>query len=313
MNEITLKDFTRSFGTNNISNDCKSLIAKADFRYERLDDRERDKLMLDILKTIGGDGLIKSSQERQPQWEKGWSENLECFIDSGYRIEELVPKYMRSDRPIRLGYDYAIPHGANFEQDYADVFRLWLFEKYFQDVDAVYDFGCGTGYNLTMLAKLFPGKKLYGLDWATASQKILVLLAKHHGMNMIAHPFDFYSPNESLKIADNSAFMTFAALEQVGSDYEAFLQFVLKKSPALCVNVEPLLELYDENSLVDYLAIKYHKRRNYLNGYLSRLKELESRGRITIQKVQRTYFGNLYHEAYSYVVWRPREINRRKS
>ncbi len=312
-NEVTLKDFAKSFGTtiDDLPNDCKSLVAETDFNYKVLNTRERDKLVLGILKTIDEDSLTVSGPKRQSQWERGWVENLQSFTNSNYSIEALIPKYIRPDRPIRLRLEYVTPRITNFEHCYIEAFRLWLFRKYLRNVDSIYDFGCGTGYNLTVLAKLFPNKRLYGMDWSTASQKMLGLIAKHCNMNIEAHPFNFYLPDESLKIADNSAIMTFAALEQVGSNYEAFLQFILKQSPAICVNVECLSELYDEDNLVDYLAIKYHERRNYLNGYLSRLRQLETEGRITIQKVQRLYFGSLYHEAYSYIVWRPKERRER--
>ena len=311
--KVTLKDFAKSFGTtvDDLPEDCKRLIAGTDFNYKVLNIRERDKLVLGILKTIEGDSLTVSGPKRQSQWEKGWSENLQSFADSNYSIEVLIPKYIRSNQPIRLGFGYVMPRVANFEHYYIEAFRLWLFKKYLQDVDSVYDFGCGTGYNLTVLAKLFPDKKLYGMDWSLASQKMLNLIAKHYNMNIEAHSFDFYLPDENLRIADNSAIMTFAALEQVGSNYEAFLQFILKQSPAICINVECLSELYDEGNLVDYLAIKYHKRRNYLSGYLNRLRELEAEGAVTILKVQRLYFGSLYHEAYSYIVWRPKERRER--
>ena len=63
---------------------------------------------------------------------------------------------------------------------------------------------------------------------------------------------------------------------------------------------------YNKNNIIDYLAIRYHKKRNYLYGYLTRLQELESEGKIEILKTQRVCFGILYHEAYSFVMWRPK-------
>ena len=69
--------------------------------------------------------------------------------------------------------------------------------------------------------------------------------------------------------------------------------------------MEPLCELYDPDNLVDYVAYRYHKQRGYLDGYLTRLRQLEAEGRIEILKTQRVYFGNLYHEGYSFIAWRP--------
>ena len=84
-----------------------------------------------------------------------------------------------------------------------------------------------------------------------------------------------------------------------------FVQFLLDRRPAICINVEPIAEWYDPDNLVDALALKYHHHRGYLRNYLSSLRDLEQRGRVQIIATRRLYFGSLYHEAYSYVIWRP--------
>ena len=66
-------------------------------------------------------------------------------------------------------------------------------------------------------------------------------------------------------------------------------------------------ELYDQNDLFDYVAAAYLRKRGYLQGFLPRLRELEREGVIEILQVQRT-FGSLYHDGYSFVVWRPRGV-----
>ncbi|MGA7934859.1 MAG: hypothetical protein WCA35_15040, partial [Kovacikia sp.] len=91
-------------------------------------------------------------------------------------------------------------------------------------------------------------------------------------------------------------------------DYQKFIHFILEKSPHICINMEPLCELYDENNLVDYLAIRYHKQRQYLDDYLSFLRELEAEHKISIQTVKRLRFGSLYSECYSLIVWKPLEV-----
>lgn len=77
-----------------------------------------------------------------------------------------------------------VPHGIRLTKDYCvtgqqyKVFTYWLFQKYFEKVDAIYEFGCGSGINIAILAQMFPEKKIVGLDWAAASKKILDKLAK---------------------------------------------------------------------------------------------------------------------------------------
>ena len=63
------------------------------------------------------------------------------------------------------------------------------------------------------------------------------------------------------------------------------------------------MELYDENNLVDYLAIRFHLKRGYSVGLLPFLFEKESKGEIRIKRVKRLYFGNDRMEGYTYMVW----------
>src|SRR3989344_3164408 len=106
------------------------------------------------------------------------------------------------------------------------------------------------------------------------------------------------NPHKKLKLADNSAIYTLGSLEQVGSNYKAFVSYLLQNKPYICINIEPIAELLDENKLIDNLAIKYFKKRNYLDGYLDYLKRLEKENKITITEVKRTYIGSMFAECY---------------
>ncbi|MGD2095819.1 MAG: class I SAM-dependent methyltransferase [Phycisphaerales bacterium] len=306
-NELTLEDFASSFGTtiDDIDDDCRKLIAESDFRYRIPEGKEHDNIILDVLKKIDSDQQIVGAKERSDVWEKGWAENLKEFIDSDYDLNKLVPKFIRPSQIIRLNQNYAIPADPNFELDYFSVFRLWIFKKYLKDFDAIYDFGCGTGFNLTVLGKLFPEKRLYGLDFVPSSRDLVNKLGQVCCWNLTGHTFDMRLPDENLKIADNSAILTNGAIEQLAGDFEAFLQFLLKRSPALCIHVEPTIELYDEDNLVDYLAVKFHRKRGYTQGFLPRLQQLRDQGKIEIIKIKRLFFGSLFMEGYNLIIWKP--------
>lgn len=305
--ELKLKDFARLFGTthNDIVDDCRTLITQYDFRYRKLEGAECDLVLLNVLKRIDTGQFAPAGKEGKARWEKGWSENLQSFLEHDHDLSMLVPKYIRQNQPLRLDRNYIISSDPNFEHKWYEIFRLWLFRTYFDDVETVYEFGCGSGFNLVAMAKLYPEKELYGLDWAAASQDIITELAKTYGWNMKGRRFDFFSPDESLKINDNSAILTIGALEQTGRDYEPFLHYLLKTSPKLCVHVEPILEWYDENNPIDHAAIKFHKQRKYWEGFPNRLKELANEGKVEILKEKRSCFGSLYIEGYSQLIWRP--------
>jgi cyclopropane fatty-acyl-phospholipid synthase-like methyltransferase len=306
--ELTLDDFALSFGTTveDIPDDCRELIAKTDFRYRIIVEEERDKVLLDVIKKIESDQQIIGAEERQGVWEKGWAENLQAFSKSGYDLDKLVPKFIRPNQVIRLNRNYITPTNPNFELDYFSVFRLWLFKKYLKEFDSIYEFGCGTGFNLVVLAQLYPKKKIHGLDFVPSSVDLVNKIGEVYGWKMTGHLFDMLSPDVNFEIEDNSAIFTIGTVEQLASNFEAFLQFLLKRSPALCIHVEPTIELYDESNLIDYLAIKFHRKRGYTEHFLTRLRELEASNKIEILKVKRLFFGSQYMEGYTCVIWKPK-------
>lgn len=304
---LKLADFANLFGTSvdDISKDCQKLISKFDFRYYKLYKKEQDETILDVLKQIDSNQFTKTSKRDKERWETGWTENFKGFVEKNYNLNQLTPKYYFKRKPLRLFGKYIMPLDINFEINWYTVFRMWSFKKYLRDAGTIYEFGCGSGCNLPILAKLYPKKELHGLDWATVSRSIIKGMAKHYKWSMTGHFFDMRSPNENFKIKKNSAILTLGGLEQLGNHYKPFLEFILRKKPLICFHREPLIELYDPNVLVDYLALKYHKQRRYLGKFLSTLKKLESKNKIKIIKIKRIPFGSLNHEAYSFIVWQP--------
>lgn len=305
---VTLKKFADLFGAvvEEFSNHCKKLIADTDFRYQIVAGAEYNQILLDVLKKLDADHLPVSGKERKGDWEKGWSENLDGFIRNNYDLSQLVPKYMQAiGNTKRFNRNYIKPADSNFELNFYTVYRYFFFEKYLADFDSIYEFGCGTGYNLYIMSQLYPEKKLFGLDWATASSDLVNRIGEAYNVNTTGRLFDMFSPDDNLEINDNSVFVTLNSMEQLGGDFGAFLNFILKKSPLLVINSEPLVELYNPNDLLDYLAIKYHRKRGYLNNYLTRLRQLEAEGKLKILETLRIYFGSLFHEGYSLVIWKP--------
>jgi len=309
---LAVEDFARLFGTtvDDFDDECRQFISQTDFRYSKLGRKKCDETMLGILNRIDSGELTPAGKEGRSRWEKGWSENLQNFISKGYDLAELVPKYVRPNQVLRLYRDYVMPSEPNFELNFFTVLRLWLFKKYLKEFDEIYEFACGPGYNLALIAKLFPEKKLYGLDWAEAAIEIVNLICEKDGINATGYPFDMFSPDYSLEMAESSAVMTIGGLEQLGKNHQAFVRFLIEKAPGLCIHVEPICELYDENNLVDYLAIKFHKARNYLADFLISLQRLEIENKIQIVKTQRVQFGDLYNDGWSLVIWRPRKGTR---
>lgn len=298
--------FAKLFGTtrDNIISTCGSLIQSFDFRYEMIAGKQRDSIILSVLKAMNNSSFKVSGKERKNDWENGWQENFDAFVASGYDISALAPKYISKYDISRLFQHYIKPFDRMFELNYYTIYRHYLFNTYLKPFDSIFEFGCGSCYNLAIMNNLFPKKRVIGLDWAKNSINIANELGTRLNVPISGRLFDYFSPDSELDLPANSAIITLNSLEQIGADYQAFLNFILAKKPALCINAEPILELYDDNDLIDYLAIRYHKQRNYLYGYYDALKHLETLGKIRIEKIQRVPFGNNFHEGYSFIVWR---------
>ncbi len=305
--ELTTAHFARLFGVpeSELPAACKEVIHSSDLRYERPSDRARDEIVLKVLRHIGSDRPTAVGQHRAKIWEACWSESLQRFVDAGLKPESLVPAFVTPGLPVRLDQDYAIPASPQYELKVLHVCRAFLFDKFLKDTDAVFEFGCGSGFNLVALAEQLPGKKLYGLDWSKSANETVSLIRSALKIDVTGRHFDFFNPDRSLELGPASGVLTMCSLEQVGTRHEQFLAYLLEKKPAVCVHMEPLLELYDDNNLIDHLAVLYHRKRGYLEGFLTALRALESKRRIELLDVKRFYFGSLYHEGYSFVAWRP--------
>lgn len=301
------EEFARLFGVGveDLDEYSIELIESLDFGYRKLSGLERDQVILQIMKELYCGEIIVSGADRKPDWEKGWRENLLAFVESGYDLDSLVPRYFKKHVPVRLNGDYVLPLGTDFVLNCTKVFRSWLFQKYCNNVDSLYEFGCGPGSHLAFLAGLYPDKKLYGLDWAESSQKILEHLANHLSCSIKGIHFDFFQPHHDFHLDSSSALLTFGALEQVGERFEEFLQYILRQRPTICINVECINEFYQQDNLSDFLALQYHRRRGYLFNYLTRLRQLESEGRLKILRAHHQPFGNIYNDTHSYIIWKP--------
>lgn len=307
MQQVTVDNFAQSFGTtvDDFHDECLKMIREKDFRYRRFDKKERDNVILQVLKKIEGDTQVIGAPERKDVWEHGWAENLRSFVESGGDFDKIVPKFIRENQPIRYAGDYIMPVNPKFEYDFMTVFRLWLFRKYLSPFDTIYEFGCGTGINLVLLASLFPQKELYGLDFVKSSVELVDKIGESGAGNIKGRLFDMIEPDESLQLSQNSAVFTFGAIEQLASKVEKFIRFLLRNKPKLCIHIEPTIELYEGDDLFDYLAIKFHRKRGYTENLLPYLHELEGQGAIQLVKVKRLYLGSLFMEGYTYFIWKP--------
>ena len=132
-------------------------VDKFDLSYYKIKETDFQKEILAALKRIQYDTQKVDNPERADVWENGWGENLRDFEDS-LDIDDLIPKYFRPDIPFRLQGHLVKSNNTRFEYELGNIIKQCLYEMYAADVEDIYDFGCGTGYNLIQIGKMFPEK-----------------------------------------------------------------------------------------------------------------------------------------------------------
>jgi len=306
--KVTVEDFLALHDFNLSAKQIEDItkhVAKKNFNYEILTGMLKDKIILETLMRIDSN-LTKSGEKRKLEWNDGWGENLNEFISTNYSYSSLVPKYYRPGNIKRWRGNYIRTESDSFEYDFFDVLRHVVFQNYLASAHEVYEFGCGSPHNLVELFKLFPGIKLHGCDWSQSAVTICELLRKENGIDIKGHLFDFFNPKLVDSPTQGCTFITCGGLEQVGSNFKAYVNFVLSSVPEKVIHLEPICELYQgTESLLDYLAKSYHESRNYLNGYLTYLLNLEKEDLVEIEAIRRIPAGGHFHEGWSLIVWRP--------
>ena len=302
---FTTDDFIRAFAA---SEQDRPLIAaeagKYDFGYRPLDAADRQAVVDGIMSKL--DGFTQVGAARHGIWEAAWSELKQRYFDSGEALAALDPPFMGATPVLRLQGDFVRPEIAAFETHWFRVLRRWLLGTQLGDVARVCEFGCGSGFNLVTLAQLRPELELIGLDWSPSVVELTTRIGQTHGFKLSGQRFDFFQPDPDFAFGGpGDVAMTFCALEQTGDQYGAFVDWLMQRRPRLVISMEPAIELYDPADPFDQLAIRYHTHRKYLNGYFSRVRELEHQGKARILTCRRLGFGSLYHEGYSLLIWQP--------
>lgn len=276
-----------------------------DLSYSEISKSANNEAILRVLNALNSD-LIQVGAHRSGDWEKGWQENFENYKQSK-NLSDVIPKYFNKIPLIRWKQEWIQPNSPTMEYDMLGLIVNFITDSYLEDFSNVYEFGCGTGHNLLRIRNRMPDVNLIGLDWATSSQALIRQVAvdtsdpKFTGEN-----FDYFKPNRDLKIRDNSAVITVASLEQTGSKFNEFIDYLVEQKPSLVIHIEPMWEPLDETNLLDYLSIKYFEKRNYLNGLQKYIEHLENQGQAEIVKKDRTYVGSFYIDGYSLLVWKPK-------
>ena len=277
--------------------------------YTPLSQEHHAELVESIEQTIATvDFRVIGDQDDQAIWEKGWQEVAEQITAAPtVDIETLKPQYYDHATPFRLFGDYVYP-GTDFFEYYVGIaVRKLLIGRFLKDCNSLLELGCGTGLNLLLAADLFEDAALAGSDWTAATGDLLGALGRAKGRKIDAYHYNMLTGDgrERLRITPGTDILTVHALEQLGRRGRELLDYVLSCKPRRVLHLEPMAEFYDETVPFDEIALRYHRKRGYIEGLVPFIREKVVAGEIEVLGQHRVLLGNTYHEAYSYIAWKP--------
>ncbi len=274
----------------------------SDARREAIEQHVEDLIARRAFRVVG-------AGEDLAVWQRGWSEVAEGLGEAGpVTLAALKPQYFHDNVEVRMAGDYWTPDTPEFEYwTGIAVRRLLMLRAFGDDPARIVELGCGTGMNLIVAAGLFPRAQLMGADWAEASQDIVARIARGLGRPIESARYDMLTGEgaAALRIGPGTDVLTVHALEQLGPAAPATVDHLVAARPRTVLHIEPILEFYDRAWPFDDIAARYHLARGYLQGLMESLAAHAAAGRVEIVDQGRVRLGNLYHEAYSFIAWRP--------
>ena len=308
--KITKKDFAEEFGVEveNLPKIVTDIIDGGDFDIEFAKGLEKEKEILYALKKLAEDTQVVATPERKFVWNNGWNENREEFKRARSEKElfrALIPKYYHPGNSFRWKQEFVRGKNPFVEYEIFDVIRTYILATYAPPYETVYEFGCGTGHNLVRLVQMFPRKFVTGLDFVPSAIELLKDINRKFGYNIHGKLFDMIHPDYNFHLQRNSCVFTFYSIEQLNKNTKSIVDYLLAEKPSLCVHCEPVLESYDDDVLIDWIAKQFHLKRGYELGLLKNIQNLEESGKAVIKKIKRIRFGSLTHEPCTLIVWQP--------
>ncbi|MDE2101419.1 MAG: class I SAM-dependent methyltransferase [Patescibacteria group bacterium] len=299
MSTLNSTDFARMFScpADDLSDSVLDMIWSKDWTHQVLEGLELSAVVNDLNSRLAQLNKADSGTER---WDLGWKENLDNYKSTG-DLKALDPRYIRPNQPLRLHSQFIKAKERDFELNWYKVFRQWFFSNFLSGYRTIYEFGSGSGHNLPFLCEMFPMAEVHALDWSIPAIEIAEELRRRLRINVTGRRFDLFNPDGEL--APNSAVLTVGVIEQTGTKWPSFLEWLIDQKPGIVCHIEPIVEWYYPDNVVDRTAIDAHCVRGFQTGYVEALRERQREGRIRILRTHRTGFGSMVTEGYSQLIW----------
>jgi len=267
-------------------------LDELNFDYSFCDKKQRELVMAFVK------NKVKTTQEKpnKHQWTDYWKEVFES--------DSKTPSFFKKKQDVIIGKNvfrykdnFILTKKENLGPEALHEIINNVLLTLPKNIASVVEFGCGNGHNLQYIKERHPKLKLAGCDFA----KSAVLMVKKNGHESFL--FDMKAVDslipKSIKLnPDNTAFFTSGSMEQLGSDWKIFFDFLVGSAVKYVIHVEPIKELYCKNKDMEKLAIKFHNSKKYLNHYFSHLKKQK----IFTVTYSKSNFGTLFDQGFNVLI-----------
>jgi len=278
---------------------CKTFNIK----FKTLNYKKREKAITDTLSKIQIENRIaENNSKRKKIWETGWNNLNKSYLNNK---NSLIPEFYtkRKNTYFRLEGKF-IKSSKSFEYKMINIFRNWYFNKYFKNIQNIYEFGAGSGHNLVAFSKLFPDKNFFASDFSLNSVRLMKKISKKNKFKWKCFQFDMLKKNKKFFLKKDSGVYTSGSIEQLSGNIDNFLSLIIKNRPKICLHVEPIPQLFNNKNIEDVTSLIAISKKNYTSNLLDKLISYEKKGKIKILKKMKSPFGSQLIDGMNLLVWK---------
>tara|TARA_B100000214_G_C23878088_1_gene585923 strand:+ start:44 stop:952 length:909 start_codon:yes stop_codon:yes gene_type:complete len=244
------------------------------------------------------------NKKLEVDWQDDWFSVLQNLRTNNDNVKSIIrPKWFRKNAFVNIQNCLSLTETPYVDWEYQLITRQMLFYTHLKDIDNICEFGSGSGTNFYLINQILQDKNFILSDISVTSLKIIQELKRKLNRNNLTYSNIDIEQDIDLELPDNTAVITTSVLEQIGDNYNNFINFILKEKPQIVINVEPIVELLDSKSGFDNVMNLYCEKRKYLTGYLTELEKLEKQKKIKIIMKKRTMVSGTFIEN-SVLIWK---------
>mgnify|MGYP003116378291 FL=1 len=244
------------------------------------------------------------NKKLEVDWQDDWFSVLQNLRTNNDNVKSIIrPKWFRKNAFVNIQNCLSLTETPYVDWEYQLITRQMLFYTHLKDMDNICEFGSGSGTNFYLINQILQDKNFILSDISVTSLKIIQELKRKLNRNNLTYSNIDIEQDIDLELPDNTAVITTSVLEQIGDNYNNFINFILKEKPQIVINVEPIVELLDSKSGFDNVMNLYCEKRKYLTGYLTELEKLEKQKKIKIIMKKRTMVSGTFIEN-SVLIWK---------